>query len=154
MLNLTQKLRHNREEGFSLVELMVAVAIMGILAAIAIPAYMNQRKTAIDSTVVSDVKNAATQVETGVSTYPTTRCIASGNVGNLVTIKFFAATTCTFATTGQLGTLTTYTSEGGTLLITGDPYSVNGFSIVGKNLRGNSQAVTGYTFLSNKGGMQ
>lgn len=154
MLNLTQKLRKDREEGFSLVELMVAVAIMGILAAIAIPAYMNQRKTAIDSTVVNDVKNAATQVETGVSTYPTTRCVASNIVGNLVTIKFFAATTCTYATTGQLGTLTTYTSEGGSLSVTGDPYSVDGFRIVGTNLRGNSQAITGYMFLSNKGGMQ
>ena len=56
--------RKKGEKGFTLVELLVMVLIIGILAAVAVPIYLNQRKSAWRSSVQSDVKNASLVLET------------------------------------------------------------------------------------------
>ena len=64
MLARIRKSQEEREGGFTLIELLVVIIIIGILAAIAIPVFLNQRNKGYDPAAKSDLRNVANDEET------------------------------------------------------------------------------------------
>ena len=128
MLARLRKSQEEREGGFTLIELLVVIIIIGILAAIAIPTFLNQRKKGWDSAMKSALKDAATANEsyfTDYSTYVTTAGIQTTggelntqgwNPSNKVTLTIVSGSTsgyCMTATHSSYSGRTWYMSNTG-----------------------------------------
>lgn len=102
---------HDRR-AFSLIELLVAIGIIGLLVAIAIPQFIAYRARAVDSQMKSDIKNAVLSMEAYFSdkkVYPT-------SVSELVAIGFNQTDgiNLTINVTSHLSFTVTATSPNGT----------------------------------------
>jgi prepilin-type N-terminal cleavage/methylation domain-containing protein len=64
MIARIRKAMEEREGGFTLIELLVVIIIIGILAAIAIPVFLNQRKKGYEASMKSDLRTVANEMET------------------------------------------------------------------------------------------
>jgi prepilin-type N-terminal cleavage/methylation domain-containing protein len=88
---MLQKLRGNNSKGFTLIELMIVIAIIGVLAAIAIPNFINYRNKSYCNSAESDANNVAASISDYFAipehTTLTTQNAASSYLGFILTNK-------------------------------------------------------------------
>ena len=95
--------RH-RETGFTLIELLVVVAIIGSLAAIAIPQFASQKGKGYDARVMQDARNAATGEE---AYFSDTLTYFTGDCGAMPGVVLSPGMTCTATGAPTSFTITT-----------------------------------------------
>ena len=114
-----------KDHGFTLIELMIVIAIIGILAAIALPQFSTYRKRSYNASAQSDVRNVATAQEA----YYVEQACYTITLGNLTGASYgyyqSGNVTVTISCDQSNYTLTAYHGSGD------KTYSLSGGGIIG-----------------------
>ena len=116
--------RVEEEQGFTLIELLVVILIIGILAAIALPSFLNQKSKANDASAKTLVRTAATAAETSAT--DNNGSYANVTAANLNTIEpsinITSSATSAYLSSAS-GTSNSYTLVA-TSPVTGDAFTI------------------------------
>lgn len=89
-----QNQQHRKQKGFTLIELMIVVAIIGVLSAIAIPAYQNHVKKSEAATGLATAKSLVTNVDMYIQengTFPPNTAAGFADVGATTSMNALGA---------------------------------------------------------------
>jgi type IV pilus assembly protein PilA len=129
--------RKRGQKGFTLIELMIVIAIIGILAAIAIPQFQAYRARGYAASMISDAKSAHTAVSAWMADNPGAAIpgdAAIGPAAGAVFAQMRATQGNTVTVTAVTGDVTVTETVGTRGLVAGSNYVISGLGVVANGI--------------------